>query len=114
MKQQKETARSSKTRAVGEGRFYHIEIRSQQGFKTFHAQKFGIEDGIERVGGQRADGSWETVKWLVSKELAHVENGRLIADDKEARTLFDKLNFVPKHIEGDRFAAQVRIFPSKK
>jgi len=66
------------------------------------------KSGIERVVGQRADGIWDTVKWLVSTAMAHVENGRLVADHTNAKELFDRLDSEPKHIEGNRFEAQDR------
>lgn len=91
---------------TGEGKFYHIEVRPQQEFKRFRTQDVGTIGGIERVAGQREDHSWNTVKWLINKELAHIENGRLIADYKDVQKLFDKLDSVPKHIEGDRFEAK--------
>ena len=92
--------------AAGEGRFYHIEIQSPEEFKTFRTQDVGEKGGLERVGGQRKDGSWDTVKWLVSKEMAHIEKSRLVADHKDAKELFDTLDSVPKHIEGDIFEAK--------
>ncbi len=91
--------------AAGEGGFYHIEVKSPEEFKRFRTQDFSKKGGIERVGGQREDGYWETVKWLIAKGLAHIEDGELIADDKEVHELFDKLDAVPKQIEGDRFEA---------
>ena len=92
--------------ATGRSDFFYIEVKSKEEFKTFRTQEVSGKNGIERVVGQREDGTWETVKWLVSKKMAHVENGKLVADDKDARELFDKLNHVPKHIEGDRFEAK--------
>ena len=41
-----------------------------------------------------------------SKEMAHPEKGNLIPDHKDAEELFEKLEVVPKHIEGDRFEAK--------
>lgn len=94
--------------ATGKGEFYHIEVRPKEEFKTFRTQDVGEKGGIERVGGKRENGSWDTVKWLVSKEMAHVADGKLVADYKDARDLFDKFGSEPKHIEGDRFEAKAR------
>ncbi len=94
--------------ATGEGEFYHIEVRPKEEFVKFRTQDVGEKGGLERVGGQRENGSWDTVKWLVSKEMAHVENGKLIAGHKDAKELVDDLGSEPKHIEGDRFEAKVR------
>ncbi len=95
-----------KNAAVRNGEFFHIEIRSQKEFKAFRVQNIGKNSGIERVGGQSENGSWKTVKWLVSKELAHIENGKLVADHSDARELFDQLEVVPNHLRGDRFDAK--------
>lgn len=100
--------------ATGEGEFYHIEVRPKDEFVTFRTQDVGKKDGIERVGGQRENGSWDTVKWLVSKEMAHVENGRLVADHKDAKELFDELGSAPKHVEGDIFKAKDRPDAAEK
>ena len=88
--------------------FHYIEVRPVENYKAFRARAIGDTDGIERVVGQRADGVWETVKWLVGKTLAHVENGSLVADYAAAQELFDRFDSQPKHIEGNRFEAQER------
>ena len=90
----------------GSGDFYHIEVRPKGEFVTFRTQDVGKKNGIERVGGQRENGSWDTVKWLVSKEMAHVENGKLVPNHKDAKELFDELGSQPKHIKGDIFKAK--------
>jgi hypothetical protein len=90
----------------GEGDFYHIEVRPSSQFKTFRTQDVGEKGGIERVAGKRESGSWDTVKWLVEKTLAHVEKGRLVADHEDAKKLFEDLGSAPKHVEGDRFEAK--------
>ncbi len=90
----------------GTGDFYHIEVRPKQAYKTFRSRDVGEKTGIERVGGQREDGVWETVKWLVRKDLARVEGGRLVAECRAAQELFDRFASEPKHIEGTRFEAQ--------
>lgn len=94
--------------AKNQAGFYYIEVRPIAEYKTFRTRDVGVKRGIERVAGQRADGFWDTVKWLVSEEMAHVENGRLVADDADAKELFDKLDAEPKHIEGNRFEARDR------
>ncbi len=98
--------KSEKSEAVGENGFYHIEIKSPEEFKRFRTQGVGEKSGIERVGGQRNDGTWETVKWIIGKKMAHIENGKLIADHNETQKLFDDLDAAPKLIEDDRFEAK--------
>jgi hypothetical protein len=83
---------------TGAGEFYHIEVRPKEEFVTFRTQDVGKKGGIERVGGQRENGSWDTVKWLVSKDFAHIEDGNLVSDHPEAKELFDELGSAPRHI----------------
>jgi hypothetical protein len=63
---------------------------------------------LQRVGGKRPGGGWSTVKWLVSKEDAHVEDGKLVGDTREAQDLLKRLRSKPVHIRGDRFKAKPR------
>lgn len=101
-------AARAKPGATGEGAFYHIEVRPKGEFRTFRNQDVGSRGGIERVAGQRASGSWSTQKWLISKDAAHIEGDRLVADSEEARDLLDKLGSPPQHLGGDRFKASDR------
>ena len=75
--------------ATGEGEFFHVEVRPKGQFVTFRTQDVGEKGGIERVSGKRASGSWDTQKWLISKEQAHVEDGKLIPDTFDAREVLD-------------------------
>lgn len=94
--------------STGEGNFYHIEVRPKTEFKTFRTQDVGDTGHLERVAGKRESGSWATVKWLVSKEDAHVEDGKLVPDTKDAKDLIKKLGSQPVHMSGDRFKAKDR------
>ena len=102
----------TKTRAKpgtkGGGRFFHIELRPSGQFVGFRVQDVGRPGGVERVAGQRANGSWDTAKWLVEKTHAHLEDGHLVADSLEAEKLFKQLGAVPAHVGGDRFRAKPR------
>ncbi len=98
----------AKPGAKGGGRFFHIEVRPSAQFAGFRVQDVGRPGGVERVAGQRANGSWDTAKWLVEKTHAHIENGRLVADSVEAERLLKQLGSVPLHIGGDRFRAKPR------
>ncbi len=92
----------------GGGRFFHIEVRPSAQFVAFRVQDVGSRGGVERVAGQRADGSWDTAKWLVEKSHAHLEGGRLVADSAEAEKLLKSLGSAPVHAGGDRFRAEPR------
>jgi hypothetical protein len=93
---------------TGEGQFYRVQVRPKKEFVTFRTQDVGKPGGIERVAGKRQSGSWDTQAWLISKEDAHVERGRLVPDTAEAKGVLDKLGSKPKHIKGDVFEARPR------
>jgi hypothetical protein len=105
---QPEGRRRKKPGSTGEGEFFHIEVRPREEFKTFRSQDVGERGGIERVAGKRASGSWDTQKWLISKEYAHLEDDRLIPDTEDARKVLDELGSSPHYISGDRFKAAPR------
>lgn len=101
--------RRAKPGSSGKGRFFHIQVRPKSQFARFRVQDIGARGGIERVSGQRANGSWDTVKWLVEKTHAHIYAGRLVADTAEARKLLRSLGSTPVQTAGDRFRAKPRI-----
>jgi hypothetical protein len=92
----------------GSGNYYHVEVREGDDFETFRTQDVGDEGHLQRVAGKRPRGSWATVKWLISKEDAHVEDGKLVGDTKDAKDLLKKLRSRPVQIRGDRFEAKPR------
>jgi len=92
----------------GQGAYYHVEVREGSDFETFRTQDVGDTGHLQRVGGKRPSGSWATVKWLISKEDAHVENGKLVGDTKDAKDLIKKLGSQPVLVTGDRFKAKDR------
>lgn len=98
----------SKPGSGGTGNYYHIELRGGEDFETFRTQDVGDAGHLQRVAGKRAGGGWATVKWLVSKDDAHVEHGKLIGDTQEAKDLIKKLRSRPTQIRGDRFQAKPR------
>ena len=98
----------AKPGAKGGGRFFHIEVRPSAQFAAFRVQDVGRPGGVERVAGQRANGSWDTATWLVEKTHAHVVNGRLVPDSVEAEKLFKQLGSAPVLVGGDRFRAKPR------
>ena len=83
-------------------------MRSKEGFATFRTQDVGEPGHVQRVAGKRPSGSWDTVKWLIGKQDAHVADGKLIPDTAEARDVLAKLGSKPVHVRGDRFEAKPR------
>jgi hypothetical protein len=92
----------------GQGNYYHIEVRDGSDFETFRTQDVGDTGHLQRVAGKRASGSWATVKWLVSKEDAHVEEGKLVGDTRDVKDMLRQLRSRPVHIRGDRFESKPR------
>jgi hypothetical protein len=101
-------SRRAKPGARGSGVFFHIEVRPKRQFETFRNQDVGRRGGIERVAGRRASGSWDTQKWLIGKQHAHVECGKLVPDTADARRALAMLGSRPVHLGGDRFRAKPR------
>ncbi len=94
--------------STGEGNYYHVEVRPKDEFTMFRTQDLGEHGHLQRVAGKRSSGSWATSTWLISKDDAHVENDKLVADTKDAKDLLKKLGSTPVHLSGDRFQAKDR------
>lgn len=94
--------------STGEGNYYHIEVRPKGEFTTYRTQDVGEPGHVQRVAGKRSSGSWATVKWLIGKEDAHVEDGKLVPDTQDAREVVKQLGSQPVHLSGDRFEAKPR------
>ena len=92
----------------GQGNYYHVEVRDGSDFETFRTQDVGDPGHLQRVGGRRPSGTWATVKWLISKDDAHVEDGKLVGDTREAKDVIKNLGSAPVHVLGDRFKAKDR------
>jgi hypothetical protein len=101
-------SRRQKPGSGGQGNYYHVEVRDGGDFETFRTDDVGDPGHLQRVSGKRASGSWATVKWLIGKEDAHVEGGKLVGDTKDAKDLLKKLRSRPVQIRGDRFEAKPR------
>jgi hypothetical protein len=83
-------------------------VRPRAEFVTFRNQDVGSRGNIERVAGRRANGTWDTQKWLVGKTQAHRDGKRLAPDTAAARKVFSQLGSEPRHLGGDRFIAKPR------
>jgi hypothetical protein len=101
--------------STGKGKFYRIEVRPKSDFKMFRVQDVGRKGGLERVAGKRPSGTWGTVSWLISKDDAHTEHGRLVIDDKKAKSALKQIRGPIVHIKGDVFRAHpARNIPEKE
>jgi hypothetical protein len=106
-KRRRKTHRA-KPGARGTGGFFHIQVWPKSEFVGFRNQDVGGRGGIERVAGRRANGSWDTQKWLIGKTEAHVDGGRLVADSVAVGKVLAQLGSVPRPLGGDRFTAKPR------
>jgi hypothetical protein len=94
--------------STGRGDYYHIEVRPSRDFVTFQTQDVGKRGHIQRVAGRRSSGYWATVKWLIGKEDAHMQDNKLVPDTKDAKNVIEQLGSQPVHMIGDRFKARPR------
>jgi len=94
--------------STGRGDYYHIEVRPARDFVTFQTQDVGKRGHIQRVAGRRSSGHWATVKWLIGKEDAHMQDSKLVPDTKDAKNVIEQLGSQPVHMIGDRFKARPR------
>jgi hypothetical protein len=98
----------AKPGSTGMGEYYHIEVRPKKEFTSFRTQDVGEKGGVQRVAGRRGSGSWDTQKWLISKEDAHIEGDRLVPDTKDARVVLKAMGSTPMLVRGNRFKAKPR------
>lgn len=103
-----QASRRKKPGSTGRGDYYHIEVRPGGDFVTFQTQDVGKRGHIQRVAGRRSSGYWSTVKWLIGKDDAHMDDHKLIPDTKDAKDVIERLGSKPVHVIGDRFKARPR------
>ncbi len=91
------------------GHFYHIEIRPKSQFTSFRVQDVWEKGWLERVAWRRSSGSWDTVAWLISKDVAHVtKDHKLIIDDEHARSVLSQIRWEISWVKWDIFTALPR------
>src|SRR6185436_1693804 len=94
--------------STGAGEYYHIEVLPRTDFVSFRTQEVGRRGHIQRVAGQRSSGYWSTVKWLIDKNEAHVQDNKLVADTPAAKEVIEQLGSEPVRMLGDLFKARPR------
>jgi len=83
-------------------RVYQIVLQPKGEFVATRTRT--VADGIERLDGRRADGSWAVVEWAIDKRLARNDKGVLVSEDANVAALLDEIGPL-KHVRGDRFKA---------
>jgi hypothetical protein len=91
----------------GTGEYYRIVVRPKEEFATFRYHDVGMPGRIQRLSGKRSGGSWDDQAWLISKKMAHLARGRLVADAPAAQKVLDKIG-PAKHVKGDVFQGHPR------
>lgn len=99
---------------TGKGKFYRVMVRPKSEFVSFRNQDVGRRGGLERLAGRRSSGSWDTVSWLVSKNMARVRGGRLSITDAKARTALKQIRGPIYRVKGDIFRAHPRNVPESE
>lgn len=100
--------RARKRPGAGGGEFYRVVVRPKSQFKTFRTHDVGKKGHVERLAGQRANGSWDTQAWLISKKEANVVNKILVGKSKDVKDVLAKLESKPKQFKEDIFKAKPR------
>jgi hypothetical protein len=95
-------------RRTGAGEYYHIEVLPRTDFVNFQTQAVGRRGHIQRVAGQRSSGYWSTVKWMIDKSDAHVQDNKLVPDTPAAKNVMEQLGSEPVRKLGDLFKARPR------
>ena len=95
-------------RRVRVAEYYHIEVLPRTDFVSFQTQAVGRQGRIQRVAGQRSSGYWSTVKWMIDKKEAHVQDNKLVADSLAAKNVMEQLGSEPVRMLGDLFKARPR------
>lgn len=91
----------------GGGEYHRVEVRPKGDFVTYRYHDVGRPGHALRLAGKRTSGSWDDVAWLISKEDAHVEGERLVADTSAARKILEDIG-PAKHVKGDIFRGHPR------
>lgn len=104
MPKKREGKERAKPGSKGEGKYYRIELRSKEEFVTFRYHDVGDPGHILRLAAKKKDGTWEDQAWLIQKDMAHENNGKLVGDHQEAKELLKEIGPV-NHLKGDVFKA---------
>jgi hypothetical protein len=91
----------------GGGKYYRIEVRPGADFSSFRYHDVGRPGHVQRLAGRRPNGTWADAAWLIAKQDAHVEGGKLVGDTATARQILKTVG-PATHIRGDRFRGRTR------
>ena len=91
-----------------QGDYYRIIIRPKSEFVTFRTHDVGRTGHTQRLAGKRSSGSWATHAWLIHKNDAYIEKGKLKSKKEKIRKILNRLRGPIKKYKGDIFKAKPR------
>jgi len=83
--------------------YFRIITRPRQRFAAFCGQDVAEPSIVQRLTERGPTPGDKTQTWLLSKEMAHVEKGRIVPDTKEAADLLATFGREPVHRTDDLF-----------
>lgn len=83
--------------------YFRIITRPRKQFVAFRTLDAGEPSSVQRLTGHRPTSARTNQTWLLSKEMAHVEKGRIIPDTLEAAELLATFGREPIHQSDDLF-----------
>lgn len=91
----------------GGGEYFRVVLRPKTQFTVFRYHDVGDPGKILRLAGKKADGSWDDQAWLIDKDMARIENGKLVSDEPDVVKLLETIG-PAVHDKGDIFTGQPR------
>jgi hypothetical protein len=90
------------------GDYYRVIIRPKSEFVTFRTHDVGRKGHTQRIAGKRSSGSWATHSWLIHKDDAFVESGKLQSKKSKIKDVLNRLRGPIKKYKGNIFRAKPR------
>lgn len=91
-----------------DGDYYRVIIRPKSEFAMFRTHDVGRVGHSQRIAGKRSSGSWATHSWLIHKDDAFVESGKLKSKKSKIKNILGKLRGPIKKHKGNIFHAKPR------
>lgn len=91
-----------------QGKYYRIIIRPKSQFQSFRTHDIGRDGHTQRLAGKRSSGSWATHAWLIHKNDAYVDNGKLKSNKEKIKKILNRLRGPITKYRGDVFKAKPR------
>jgi len=91
--------------------YYHIMVNPKEDFTLFISKNVDRNGFIKEISGRKLNGNLAIHKWLISKNIAHIDNNRLVPDLTEAKKFLQTLRGNIRRINGDIF--QVKLNEEK-